>query len=187
MGYKKVRVANVGNVVIPSDLDCKKCKFNVDGKCLIFGDVEFCKEHSRTTRKPRFNIGDEVFVDQHLCNYKSEDGKHIRLCKTAKVRIVGYAYITSKSKDNEYYCRILDGDLKNIENEFFKAWRGEPLPERVFVKRICEDVLGKTKEEAIKLKGAWLSSVGIENTRAEFGDNPNDFDNCIKGDKRYAL
>lgn len=187
MGYKKVRVANVGNVVIPTDLDCKKCKFNVDGKCLIFGDVEFCKEHSHTTKKPRFNIGDEVFVDNHLCSYKGDDGKVIRLCKTAKVKILGYSYITSKSKDTEYYCRTLDGDLKNIENGFFKAWRGEPLPERAFVRRTSEDVLGKTKEEAIKQKEAWLSSIGVESTRAEFGENPKDFDNIIKGDKRYVL
>lgn len=186
MGYKKIRVADVGKVVIPSDLDCKKCKFNVGGKCLIFGDVEFCKEHSHTTRKPRFNIRDEAFADLNICNYKSEDGKNIRLCKTAKVRILGYAYITSKSKDTEYYCRILDGDLKNIENEFFKVRYGKPLSERAFVTRISEDMLGKTKEEAIKQKEAWLSSVGIENIRAEFGDNPNDFDNCIKGDKRYV-
>lgn len=186
MGYKKVRVANVGNVVIPSDLDCKKCKFNVDGKCLIFGDVEFCKEHSHTTKKPRFNIGDEVFLDLRLCNYKSENGESIRLCKTVKVKILGYAYVTSKSADTEYYCRVLDEDFKHLANEFFKAWNGNPLSERAFVQRISEDALGKTKEEAIKRKEAWLSSAGIENTRAEFGDNPNDFDNCIKGDERYV-
>lgn len=186
MGYKKVRVANVGKVVIPSDSDCKKCKFNVDGKCLIFGDVEFCEEHSHTTRKPRFNLGDEVFVDQYLCEYKGDDEKVIKLSKAVKVRILGYAYIVSKSEDTEYYCRVLDDDLKHLTREFFKARYGHSLSERSFVMRISECMLGKTKEEAIKQKDEWRSSIGIENARVEFGENPNDFDNIIKGDKRYV-
>lgn len=186
MGYKKIRVADVGKVVIPSDLDCKKCKFNVDGKCLIFGDVEFCKEHSHTTRKPRFNIGDEMFADFHICSYTSEDGKEIRLCKTVKVRILSYAYITSKNRDTEYYCREIDDWWRHFANEVFKAKFGYSLTEQSFVRRISEDMLGKTKEDAIKQKEAWLSSIGIESTRVEFGENPNDFDNLMKGDKRYG-
>lgn len=110
-------IAGTKFITLPATLDCGRCPFSYDDKCLVFGDVKEC-ERQRLGKSSPYNIGDTVFYAFCMYNFPRKNGKRnerVYAYKVIPVKIVGIAFLCG---DGEvvYKCRIEDKDVLILQN-----------------------------------------------------------------------